>query len=239
MNIKDATVLVTGASGGIGRAIAVAFAEKGATVLIHYGRNKKAAEETLVLVEQYGKGRIYQADLMIDTQISEMFEEIKKDGYLPTILVNNAGDARPGGIFDDRVWEYEFRNIFFSAVKMVQNFLKLSASGERQIINITSIFGVLERGDPEYLQYSAAKAAFASFTVTLSKALAPDVRVNGVAPGYTMTPAWDGVSGEEIEKLTGTTSIGRMLKPEEIADAVVSLSLDDLVTGKIVVVDGN
>src|SRR6516225_5745647 len=193
MDLQDKTVLVTGASSGIGKAIAIAFARKRANVLVHYGRNQKGAQDTLKEVEKYSGGRICQADLMEGEQISALFDDIRRT---------------------------------------------TPSSRLRKIINITSIYGNLRSGEPEYLQYSAFKGALANVTTTLNRATAPNVIVNAVAPGYTDTPAWAGVSREVRETYAGATLIGRFVMAEEIAHATVFIAENDALVGQVLTIDG-
>jgi 3-oxoacyl-[acyl-carrier protein] reductase len=199
MDLQGKTVLVTGASSGIGKAIAVAFAQKGAHVLVHYGKNKSGAQETLDQVKALSSGSLHQADLMQRDDIAPLFADIKKTGGTIDVLVNNAGDARAGDIGDDDVWDYEYKNIFLSAVQVSREFLALPSPGLRKIINVTSLYGNLPTGEPHYLQYSAFKAALANLSATLNKSSAPKVIVNAIAPGYTQTPAWAGAPPDVIE----------------------------------------
>jgi len=111
MELAGKSVLVTGASSGIGKAIAIAFAEKQARVLVHYGKNKNGGREALDKVEKFSSGGLYQADLMDRDQIRSLFKEIKQTNQTVDVLVNNAGDARAGDIQDDDVWDYEYKNI--------------------------------------------------------------------------------------------------------------------------------
>lgn len=238
MQLKGKVVLVTGASSGIGQAIAIAFAHRGAHVLVHYGKNRPGAEETLKKVEEVSSGTLCQADLMDRERISALFKEIRQANRTLDVLVNNAGDAQPGAIDDDDVWDYELQNIFRSAVQVSREFLAMLAAQLRKIINITSTYGTLHGGNPEYLQYSACKAALAGFTTTLNKAKAPNVIVNAVAPGYTETPAWTGAPKEIMEALARTTSIGRFVTPEEVAHAVVFVAENDAMAGQVLVLDG-
>jgi 3-oxoacyl-[acyl-carrier protein] reductase len=110
--------------------------------------------------------------------------------------------------------------------------------GCRKIINITSIYGNLRSGEPEYLQYSAFKGALANVTTTLNRATAPNVIVNAVAPGYTDTPAWAGVSREVRETYAGATLIGRFVMAEEIAHAAVFIAENDALVGQVLTIDG-
>jgi len=238
MQLKGKVVLVTGASGGIGKAIAVAFAHKGAHVLVHYGKNKTGADETLKEVEKSSSGRLYHADLMRREEIAALFNDIQKTTRAVDVLVNNAGDAQPGDIDDDDAWAYQHRNIFMSAVYASREFLAMPSTQLRKIVNITSLYGNLQGGSAQYLQYSAFKAALANVTTTLNKATAPQVIVNAVAPGYTETPAWAGAPTEVKEALARTTSIGRFVTVEEVAHAVVFIAENDALVGQVLTLDG-
>jgi len=112
MELQGKVVLVTGASSGIGKAIAIAFARNRAHVLVHYGRNKAGAQETLKQIENFSSGKLYQADLMNRDDITLLFDEIKRTTQTVDVLVNNAGDAQPGDIAHELVWEYQYKNYF-------------------------------------------------------------------------------------------------------------------------------
>jgi 3-oxoacyl-[acyl-carrier protein] reductase len=238
MELQGKVALVTGASSGIGKAIAVAFAQKRAHVLVHYGKNAAGARETLAEVEKYSDGSLHQADLMSGEQIAAMFASIKQTTDTIDVLVNNASDARPGDINDDQVWEYQYNNIFLSAVRVSREFLALPSSRLRKIVNVTSLYGNLQTGEPQYLQYSAFKAALASLTTTLCKATAPAVIANAVAPGYTETPAWAAAPAEVKESFARATAIGRFVRPEEVAHAVVFIAENDALAGQVLTLDG-
>jgi 3-oxoacyl-[acyl-carrier protein] reductase len=238
MDLQGKFVLVTGASSGIGKAIAIAFARKHAHVIVHYGRNKIGAQDTLGEVEKTSSGRVCQADLMDPAAIKSLFEEIRRTTPKLDVLVNNAGDAQPGGLKEDSVWEYAYKNILLSAMCTSAEFLSMPPSPLRKIVNITSIYGNLATGDPEYLQYSAFKAALASVTATLSKLVAPHTLVNAVAPGYTETPAWADASAESKEACARATLIGRFVKPEEVAHTVIFIAENDALAGQVLTLDG-
>ena len=235
MNIKDKVILVTGSSSGIGKAVAIECAKAGATVLIHFRKNKKGAEESLTEVNKYSKGKIFQADLSKPEEVERMFSEIKK----VDILVNNAGEYQSGDFDNFELWKSQFDNIFFSAVLTTNEFIKVKTTENiRKIINIVSVYGVPNMGNPNGPQYSAAKAALGNFTLTLAKKLAPNILVNGVAPGYTWTPPWEGTSKEDLACCEKQTRIKRFTRPEEIASMVLELIRNDAMTGEIIRVDG-
>jgi len=238
MDLQGKIVLVTGASSGIGKTIAIAFAQKRAHVLVHYGKNKVGAQETLREVERVSSGRLYQADLMDSGAIKSLFNEIKRTTSTVDVLINNAGESRPGDLNEDSIWEYEYKNILLSAMRTSAEFVSMPSSYLRKIVNITSIYGNPTTGDPEYLQYSAFKAALTNVTATLSKSVAPQILVNAVAPGYTETPAWAGASNESKEACARATLIGRFVRPEEVAHAVIFIAENDALAGQVLTLDG-
>jgi 3-oxoacyl-[acyl-carrier protein] reductase len=238
MDLQGKTVLVTGASSGIGKAVAIAFAQKHAHVLVHYGKNKAGAQATLDEVEKLSTGSVHQADLMERDQIAALFADIKKSKQTIDALVNNAGESRPGEIDDDDVWEYEYKNILLSAVQVSRAFLALPSPGLRKIINITSLYGNLFTGEAHFLQYSAFKAALGSISATLNKSSAPNVIVNAIAPGYTETPAWAGAPPEVIEACTRATLIGRYVRADEVAHAAMFIAENDALVGQVLTLDG-
>ena len=238
MNLKDKKILITGASSGIGQAIAISCAQKGASVLISYRKNLKGAEHTLKEIEKYSKGFIFQADLTDEKQIKKMFAEIFGKVGQVDVLVNNAGDAQPGDFFDNERWKDQFENIFFSALHVSQNFLRQnSESPLRKILNITSYYGNIGGGNTEFFAYSVAKAALSSMTVALAKTDGK-ILVNAIAPGYTWPPPWEGTSEAEKKICESRTMINRYVAAEEIAHAVVGVLENDAITGQVITVDG-
>ena len=125
MDLQRKLVLVTGASSGIGKAIAIAFAKKRAHVLVHYGKNKAGAQETLREVEKVSSGQICQADLMNSGAIKSLFDEIKRTTPTVDVLINNAGNSRPGDLNEDSIWEYEYKNILLSAMRVSGEFIAM------------------------------------------------------------------------------------------------------------------
>lgn len=238
MDLRGKKILVTGASSGIGQATAVACAEKGAEVIIHYRGNAEGAQATLRQVEKKSRGWLVQANLVDAAQIERMFREIAERVGKIDLLVNNAGQAQPGDLFDTKMWRAEMDNIFFSTVQVTQHFLKQGdADALRKIVNMGSIFGNLESGNLDYMAYSAAKAAMHNFTVTLAKR-DPKLLVNAVAPGYTWTPGWKGTTPEEKKAYAAKIHTGRFVTSEEIAHTVVYILENDSLTGQVITVDG-
>lgn len=238
MNLKDKKILITGASSGIGQAIAISCAQKGATVLINYRKNLNGAEQTLKEIEKRSKGFIFQADLTDEKQVEKMFADIFGKIGQVDILINNAGDAQPCDFFDNERWKDQFENIFFSALHVSQNFLKQNKKSPlRKILNITSYYGNIGGGNTEFFAYSVAKAALSSMTVVLAKTDGK-VLVNAIAPGYTWTPLWEGTSEAEKKICEARTMINRYVAADEIALAAIGILENDAITGQIITVDG-
>lgn len=238
MELKNKTVLVTGSSSGIGRAIAIELAKKGSKVLVHYRKSKEGANETLKEVEKYSSGKVYSADLSELEEVRKLFGTIKRDYGTIDILVNNAGEAAVGEFDDIDLWRTQFENIFMSQVYACNEFLKAKGKNIRKIVNISSVYGFSEMSNPSLPQYSASKAALNSFTCSLANTVAPEVIVNAVAPGYTWTPAWEGTSEKGAKSREIQNRIRRFVTAEEVAHSVVALTENDAIVGEIIRVDG-
>lgn len=238
MKLNNKIALITGASKGIGRAAAIAFAKEGCSVVVNFKSDAKAAQEVLEECNRYSKGNLLvRADVSKEKEVSEMCEKIKRQFSHLDILVNNAG------IFDDNdsatnaeAFENIFRNNFLSAVMVTKHILPLMQEGK--IVNISSIHGRLGHGRPTAAAYSAFKAALENWTKNLAKDLAPKILVNAVAPGRVATPMWGNPDAKEQEELGQVHLIKRMIQPEEIADAIVFLAKNDAVCGEVLTIDG-
>lgn len=242
MNLKGKVVLVTGAATGIGRAIALAFAEEGASVAINYRSRTSEAENVLSEIEKFGGDNILvQADVSKESDVSKIFEEITKHYGSIDILVNNAGDARNIDLINSPLadWKYQMDNNFFSAVMCSREFLKLKGSEDlRKIINISSIWGFDDKCLPDYMAYGASKAALNSFTKNMAKKFAPNTLINAIAPGYVLTPHWGEMSDEEKQLEGNSQLIQRFIDPSEIAQAAILIAKNDAITGTIMSIDG-
>ena len=237
MNLQNKKVLVTGASSGIGQAIAIALAQKGAYMYVAYNSNEAGAKETLAQVQKHADGMILQANLENNDEVSALFSQIDAID----MLVNNAGGADLGAVNDYQMWQQQWQNIFMSAVYCSNAFVEKNAEhlNGKKIVNVSSIYGNFSQAHPELIQYSAAKAALSNFTVALAKLHASDgLQINAVAPGHTATPAWNDVPQERKDAIGKFALVERFVTSEEIAHSVVYLLENDAMTGSVLTVDG-
>lgn len=238
MVLKGKTVLVTGGSKGIGRAIVEAMAEQGANVIINYLNDEKAAKEVAVKARGHSvKAMTVRANITSQDEVAIMFNDIKKEFPVIDVLVNNAG------LFDENDGPDNieaFKNLFdtdyLAQIRITNEARKLMKKGK--IIFISSIHGKLGHGSPGAIAYSSIKAALDSYMKNLAKALAPDILVNAVAPGRTLTPMWGDMDEAFKAKMADGQLINRWIEPSEIADSVVYLAKNDAVCGEVLVVDG-
>lgn len=242
-SLEGKKALVTGASRGIGRAIAVALAEAGADVAINYSGSEAAAAETAAAVEALGrraiivKANVGKAD-EFDAMVKEVIEQL---GALD-ILVNNAGITRDNLIM--RMKEEEFDQVIetnlkgvFNGIKAVTRPMMKQRSG--RIINISSVVGVL--GNPGQANYVAAKAGVIGLTKASARELASrGITVNCVAPGFIQTDMTDKLPEDMKESLSAQIPLARLGDAADIANAVRFLASDAAayMTGQTVHVDG-
>lgn len=239
MILKDKTVLITGASKGIGLACVEAFAEQGANVIINYAHDEKTAREVAKLIaDEHGvKTLVAQADIANQEQVDGMFAKIKEEFGSIDVLINNAGifseADNPDNI--DAIQEIFAAN-FFGEVRVTNAARKLMTKGK--VVFISSIHGKLGNGRPAAIGYSASKAALNSYMKNLAKALAPDILVNAIAPGRTLTPMWGEMNDDEKTELAAGHLINRWIEPSEIADGAIFLAKNDAICGEVLVIDG-
>lgn len=238
MKLKDKIVLVTGASKGIGKATAIAFAKAKCRVVINFKSDTRSAQTVLKECNQYSKGNIIiKADVSNEAEVKEMMDEIKKRFSSLDVLINNAGT------FDENdnptnvdAFENIYRNNFLSCVLVTKHALKLMKEGK--IINLSSIHARLGHGRPGAIAYSAFKAAVENYTKNLAKKLAPKILVNAVAPGRVATSMWGNPDSKEQKELGQVHLIKRMIQPEEIAESILFLTKNDAICGEVLTVDG-
>ncbi|MCQ6557953.1 3-oxoacyl-[acyl-carrier-protein] reductase [Paenibacillus mendelii] len=242
-SLEGKTALVTGASRGIGRAIAVALAEAGADVAINYAGSQAAAAETAQAVEALGRrALVLQANVGKLDEFESMVKQVVDAFGSIDILVNNAGITRDNLIM--RMKEDEFDQVIetnlkgvFNGIKAVTRSMMKQRSG--RIINISSVVGAL--GNPGQANYVAAKAGVIGLTKAAARELASrNITVNCVAPGFIETDMTDKLPEDMKAKLVEGIPLERLGSPEDIANIVRFLASDvsSYMTGQTVHVDG-
>jgi 3-oxoacyl-[acyl-carrier protein] reductase len=233
-SLNGKTALVTGASRGIGRAIAEELARGGASVVVGYRSGKDEAEE---LAASIG-GHAVQADVSNADDAKRLVDEA---GDLD-ILVNNAGLTRDGLLarMPDDDWrtvlETNLSSVFYTCRAVTRPMMKKRAGS---IVNISSIVGV--HGNWGQTNYGASKAGIIGFTKSLARELGSrNVRANVVAPGYVKTQLTDALPEDATAAMLGNTPLGRLGDPRDVAGAVRFLCSDDasFITGEVLLVDG-
>ncbi|MCE5168008.1 3-oxoacyl-[acyl-carrier-protein] reductase [Paenibacillus profundus] len=242
-SLEGKVALVTGASRGIGRAIALSLAEAGADVVVNYAGSEAAANDTAAAIEALGRkaltvkanvGKAEEAEQLVKTTLEQM-------GRID-ILVNNAGITRDNLIM--RMKEEEFDQVIETNLKGVFNCIKsvtrpMMKQRSGRIINISSVVGVI--GNPGQANYVAAKAGVIGLTKASARELASrGITVNCVAPGFIETDMTDALPEEYRQQLLAQIPLARLGQPEHIAKTVRFLASEDAeyMTGQTIHVDG-
>jgi NAD(P)-dependent dehydrogenase (short-subunit alcohol dehydrogenase family) len=245
-DFSEKVVMVTGASRGIGREIARQFAERGARIVVHFHKNRKAAEQTLS--ELCGNAHlILQADLGDAAAVGNMADQALQEMGKIDVLVNNAGvyEFHPIATtaFEDwqRSWEKTiFTNLLGPAHLSFNVARHMMKSGAGKIINITSRGAF--RGEPDAPAYGASKAGLNAFSQSMAQALAPhNIFMYAVAPGFVETDmAASLLSGPEGDAIRAQSPLNRVARPAEVARVVLFLADEgtDYLTGSIIDVNG-
>ncbi len=243
METIEKTALVTGASRGIGRAIALTLAAKGYAVALNYAGSQAAAEAVKGEIEAAGgKAFTIQGDVSKAEDVDRIFKTIKEEFGQLDVLVNNAGITRDGLLIRmkeeswDAVLSTDLKSDFLT-IKTAAQMMMRKKKGS--IINIASVVGIM--GNIGQANYAAAKAGVIGLTKACAKELAArNIRVNAVAPGFIATDMTDAIPEKNKEAMLTAIPLGRMGLAEDVAKAVSFLASDDAsyITGQVLKVDG-
>ncbi len=240
-SLDGQTALVTGASRGIGRAVALALAGEGAEVVVNYASSSDAAEAVVAEIQAIG-GSAYalQADVADEASVEDLFKTVLKRSGRIDVLVNNAGITRDGLLMRMKTEDWQavinlnLTGVFLCTRAVTRSMLK-QRSG--RIINITSVVGLM--GNAGQANYAAAKAGVVGLTRSSAKEMASrGITVNAVAPGFIAT---DMTKDLEAEAILAAIPLGRFGTPDQVAGTVRFLAADPAaayITGQVLQVDG-
>ena len=240
-SLEGQTAIVTGASRGIGKAIAIFLAKEGAEVIINYSSSLENANKVVSEINSFG-GKAYplQADISNENSVNELIKTVLEKNNTIDILVNNAGITKDGLLMrmktDDwqKVLDLNLSGVFYCTRAVSRQMLKQKKG---RIINITSVVGLM--GNPGQANYSAAKAGVVGLTQSAAKEFASrGITVNAVAPGFISTDMTKDLNSESI---LSAIPLGRFGNPEDVAGAVRYLASDPsaaYITGQTIQVDG-
>jgi len=243
INIQGKVALITGGSRGIGRAVALRFAENGADIIVNYVRHKGDAEETARMVEKAGaKCHVVKANVAKEEDLGRMFEEIEQLFGRLDILVSNAasGVLKPALELTPRHWDWAMDINARALLFLVQHAMPLMPPGAR-VMAVSSLGAV--RGIPNYTTVGSSKAALEALVRHLAVELGPKgILVNTISAGVVDTDALKHFPNREeiLERSLEATPIGRLTTPEDVADIALFLASDlaTMVHGQVIIVDG-
>lgn len=241
--LKGRVALVTGSATGIGAAAAIEFAREGADVVVNFSRSEAEAKQTQQACVALGvRALLVRADCSKEGEIKEMVERTVRELGSVDFLVNNAGKTRFVALPDlDAVTDEDWDSILQLNVKGAFYAARACAPimrqrGEGLIVNVASVAG--ETGAGSSIPYAVSKGAMITLTKSLAKALAPQIRVNAVAPGI-VTTRWVADRPDHVERYAKDTPLKRAATAEDVARVIVSFATHGtFLTGEVTVVDG-
>lgn len=238
MSMKDKVVLITGASGGIGKAIAKKFAASGAKLALN---DITPAEETLKTITQELGGKYFLADVSELEEVEKMVGGIQKEFGRLDVLVNNAGITQDRTLakMTKEEWQKVIDIDLTGVFNCAKTALPLLIQNQGKIVNVSSLVG--QRGNFGQTNYAAAKAGIIGFTKALAKEVGRlGVTVNAIAPGFIETRLTENLAPEFKETVKKFTPLGRFGKPEEVASLIFFLASEEanFITGAVINIDG-
>ncbi len=239
-DFREKIVLITGGARGIGRSAALMFARQGATVVVNYRENRRAAEIiTAELEKLHGDALVMPADLQKRDEVEQMLAMVRRNYGALDVLVNNAGIWVPTPVLQpdenrDRTLDINLRGL----MNITEAAVPLLKESNGVIVNVASTAG--QRGEAGYSAYAASKGAVISYTKSLAVELAPEVRVNCVAPGWVKTDMTAAAMAEREAELAAEIPLKRIAEPDDIAEPILFLasSSSRFINGEILNVNG-
>ena len=239
--LSGKVALVTGASRGIGKAIAISLGKLGAEVIVNYSASDASAEEVVKSINEKG-GSSYKLkfDVSDEESVNTAVNQIIRDSGKIDILINNAGITRDGLLMRmkasqwDEVLNTNLKGVFL-CTKNVSKFMIKQRSGK--IINITSIVGLI--GNPGQANYSASKAGVIGFTKTCAKEFASrGIKVNAIAPGFIETEMTENLNTDDLLKMIPLGKLGSADQIASLVNFLVSSEASEYITGQTISIDG-
>ncbi|WP_145949873.1 SDR family NAD(P)-dependent oxidoreductase [Paenibacillus sp. Y412MC10] len=241
MNIQHKTAIVTGGGTGIGKAVSIELAKRGARVVVNYSRSREDAEETVRTIQEGGGTAVaVQANVAKEAEVQAMVGRAAREFGSVDILINNASITRYIAMNDlesvndeawDELYQVNVKGMFYCARAAAAEMKKQK---QGVIVNLGSIAGITGSGSS--LPYAVSKAAVHGLTRSLARALAPEIRVSSVAPGAVATRWWAGRE-QQMEQLAGSLLLNRISSPEDIAHMICAVVEQDSLTGQVITVD--
>jgi len=239
--LSGKVALVTGASRGIGKAIAISLGELGAEVIVNYSTSDASAEEVAKSInDQGGSSYKLKFDVSDEESVNTAINQIIRDSGKIDILINNAGITRDGLLMRmkasqwDEVLNTNLKGVFL-CTKNVSKFMIKQRSGK--IINITSIVGLI--GNPGQANYSASKAGVIGFTKTCAKEFASrGIKVNAIAPGFIETEMTENLNTDDLLKMIPLGKLGSTDQIASLVNFLVSSDASEYITGQTISIDG-